>query len=299
MNPYMITRRRRRGLPLAVYVIALLLIPLAAVGWFSVREVERNNVAAKNAAAISGAVAVHTAAASAIVPLDVERSISLGLAVDGQNDSDVELDRRLLVARQSTDDVLDAFRPYYRTATLTDVSDPQLVHDLAEKLRAARIFQWSEVEQFCTAFYQKGKSDNALSSICKPAVDRWGKRYALAVDTYKVSLDMLERTRRTGDAVLIGNAENALKECRQEKDALEIFKKDLGTFVRFYEFISQIVPFDDLELEKLCLFARKLRPLLREWLDDNLPNMVETAVRGEVERISAKSRKYSRAADKD
>jgi len=42
-----------------------------------------------------------------------------------------------------------------------------------------------------------------------------------------------------------------------------------------------------------------LRPLLREWLDDNLPNMVETAVRGEVERISAKSRKYSRAADKD
>ncbi|ASJ75759.1 hypothetical protein [Granulosicoccus antarcticus] len=34
--------------------------------------------------------------------------------------------------------------------------------------------------------------------------------------------------------------------------------------MRFYEFISQIVPFDDLELEKLSLFARKLRPMLRE-----------------------------------
>ena len=74
----------------------------------------------------------------------------------------------------------------------------------------------------------------------------------------------MERTRKTGDAVLIANAENSLKECLKEKDALEIFKKDLGTFVRFYEFISQIVPFDDLELEELSLFARKLRPMLRE-----------------------------------
>ena len=162
------------------------------------------------------------------------------------------------------DDILAAFKPYYQVAELTDVSDPHMVDDLAEKLRAAGIFQWSEVEQFCAAFYQKGKSDKALSSICKPAVDRWSKRYESAIDAYKIALEMMERTRKTGDAVLIGNADTTLKECRQEKDALEIFKKDLGTYVRFYEFISQIVPFDDLELEKLSLFARKLRPMLRE-----------------------------------
>ena len=162
------------------------------------------------------------------------------------------------------DDILDSFKPYYQVAELTDVSDPHMVDDLAEKLRAAGIFQWSEVEQFCTAFYQKGKSDNALSSICKPAVDRWSKRYESALDAYKTALEMMERTRKTGDAVLIGNADTTLKECRKEKDALEIFKKDLGTYVRFYEFISQIVPFDDLELEKLSLFSRKLRPMLRE-----------------------------------
>ena len=162
------------------------------------------------------------------------------------------------------DDVLAAFQPYYQVAELTDVSDPQMVYDLAEKLRAGGIFQWAEVEQFCTAFYQKGKSDKALFNICKPAVDRWSKRYEMAIDAYKTALDMMERTRKSGDAVLIGNADTTLKECRQEKDALEIFKKDLGTFVRFYEFISQIVPFDDLELEKLSLFARKLRPMLRE-----------------------------------
>ena len=162
------------------------------------------------------------------------------------------------------DEILESFQPYYQIAELTDVSDPQMVYDLFEKLRADGIFQWGEVEQFCIAFYQKGKSQNALSSICKPAVDRWSKRYALAVDAYKESLDLMNRYRKTGDAVIIGNGETRLKECRKEKDGLEIFKKDLGTFVRFYEFISQIVPFDDLELEKLSLFARKLRPMLRE-----------------------------------
>ena len=35
-----------------------------------------------------------------------------------------------------------------------------------------------------------------------------------------------------------------------------------------------------------------LRPMLREWLDDNLPGMVEGMVRAEVERISARARRY-------
>ena len=79
---------------------------------------------------------------------------------------------------------------------------------------------------------------------------------------------MFERTKKTGDAVLIANAENSLKDCQKEKDALEIFKKDLGTFVRFYEFMSQIVDYDDTNLEKLCLYARNLRPMLRETIVD-------------------------------
>lgn len=51
---------------------------------------------------------------------------------------------------------------------------------------------------------------------------------------------------------------------RERKSKLDIFKKDLGSFVRFYEFMSQIVDYDDKNLEKLSLFARHLRPLLHE-----------------------------------
>lgn len=65
---------------------------------------------------------------------------------------------------------------------------------------------------------------------------------------------------------MIANAENSFKECKKEKDGLEIFKKDLGTFVRFYEFMSQIVDYDNKDLEKLSLYARNLRPMLREAL---------------------------------
>ncbi|MEH6543015.1 MAG: DEAD/DEAH box helicase family protein [Porticoccaceae bacterium] len=175
-------------------------------------------------------------------------------------------------------EILESFQPYYETAALDDVSDPDLIFDLSDKLRAAGIFTWAEVEQFCAAFFVKNKSNAAIANICKPAVERWQKRYKSAVSAYQQAREMFERTKKSGDAVLIANAENNLKDCKQEKDALEIFKKDLGTFVRFYEFMSQIVDYDDKDLEKLSLYARNLRPMLREALldedDIDLDNVV-------------------------
>ncbi|MCF6764201.1 DEAD/DEAH box helicase family protein [Thiotrichales bacterium 19S3-7] len=169
------------------------------------------------------------------------------------------------------DDILSAFQPYYQTTELVDVSNPDLIFDLFDKLRASGIFTWSEVEQFCNAFFIKNKSNAAIANICKPAVDRWNIRYKNAIEAYDLAKEMVERTRKTDDAVLIANAENSFKECRQEKDMLEIFKKDLGTFVRFYEFMSQIVDYNDKELEKLSLYARSLRPMLREAITDDDP----------------------------
>ncbi|MEE9319868.1 MAG: hypothetical protein V3U76_05430 [Granulosicoccus sp.] len=161
-------------------------------------------------------------------------------------------------------EILSAFQPYYQTAELAGVSDPDMIFDLFDKLRAGSIFQWHEVEQFCTAFFQKSKSNAAIGTICKPTVERWQKRYVSAMHAYKLSQEMFERTKKTGDPVLLANAENSFKECRKEKDALILFKKDLGTYVRYYEFMSQIVDYDNKELEKLSLYARHLGPMLRE-----------------------------------
>ena len=135
-------------------------------------------------------------------------------------------------------------------------------------LYGSGIFLWNEVEQFVEAFYSKNKSNAALSNICKPAVERWQKQYKRAREQAQNAKAMLERTKATGDVVLITNAENDYKGFKTEQDALEIFKKDLGTFTRQYEFMSQIVDYDDKDLEKLSLYARNLQPLLRESLDD-------------------------------
>ena len=166
------------------------------------------------------------------------------------------------------EDILEAFQPYYETAHLADVSDPDKVFDLSERLRAPQIFLWHEVEQFVDAFYSKNKSNAAISNICKPAVERWQKKYKLAREQAQHAKVMLERTKATGDVVLMTNAENDYKGFKTDQDALEIFKKDLGTFTRQYEFMSQIVDYDDKELEKLSLYARNLQPLLRESVDN-------------------------------
>ena len=164
-------------------------------------------------------------------------------------------------------DILEAFRPYYKTAELADVSDPNRIFDLFDKLRATDVFRWHEVEQFCKEALQKRPNPAKIANSCKPAVERWRIFYREAVEGYQGAKQELDRFKREGaNAALIENAKKSLKEAKKEKDTLDIFKKDLEAFVRFYEFMSQIVDYDDKDLEKLSWYARHLRPMLRESL---------------------------------
>ena len=167
------------------------------------------------------------------------------------------------------EDILEAFQPYYKNATLDEVSDPDTVFELYDKLVASKIFHWAEVEQLVIAFYASSKSNAAISNICKPAVERWQKRYQEARTQAAQAKILLDLSKATADAVLIANAETDYKGYKTEQDALEIFKKDLATFTRQYEFMSQIVDYDNKDLEKLSLYARHLQPMLRERLDDD------------------------------
>ncbi len=122
----------------------------------------------------------------------------------------------------------------------------------------------SEVTHFAEVFYMKSKSSAALSNVARPAVERWESRYKEAWQDAEKARVIFERTKKTGDAVLIANAEGELKEAKKELDALGSFKADLRSFTRYYEFMSQLVDYDSTDLEKLSLYARHLYPLLRE-----------------------------------
>lgn len=122
------------------------------------------------------------------------------------------------------EEILHSFMPYYRTAQLESVTDPNIVHELKTKLDERQVYHWAEVEQFAQAFFDPKRTQSALHPYLKPAADRFA----------------------------------ALPEEQQEA-----FRKDLGTFIRLYEFLSQIVPYEDRDLESLHTYAKNLMPRLR------------------------------------
>jgi len=160
-------------------------------------------------------------------------------------------------------EILDAFAPYYRKAELADVSDPNVVYDLQRTLDASGIYHWSEVEAFAKAFFDPKAPASSLSYHCRPAQDRFKHRYQLALEQLQVWKEARQVAEQNGDDKGLKRAEQELKEAGTTRDELDLFRKNLQSFVRTYEFLSQIVTFDDAELEQLCVYARHLTPLLR------------------------------------
>lgn len=160
-------------------------------------------------------------------------------------------------------DILDAFLPYYTKAELTDVTDPQIIYDLQKKLDAEGIYHWQEVEAFAMAFFDPKAAASKLSYYCTPAKERFAKRYAFSLESRQQALDYKRTAEANGDSAGLKKAEHALKEAGEQVDQLDLFRKNLQSFVRLYEFLSQIVPYEDRELEQLCVYAKHLHPLLR------------------------------------
>lgn len=160
-------------------------------------------------------------------------------------------------------DILDAFLPYYTKAELTDVTDPQIIYDLQKTLDAEGIYHWQEVEAFAMAFFDPKAAASKLSYYCTPAKERFAKRYAFSVELRHNAFEFKRTAEANGDSAGLKKAEHALKESGEQIDQLDLFRKNLQSFVRLYEFLSQIVPYEDRELEQLCVYAKHLHPLLR------------------------------------
>ncbi|QFG70307.1 type I restriction endonuclease subunit R [Ornithinimicrobium pratense] len=130
-------------------------------------------------------------------------------------------------------DILDAYKPYYAGARLEAVTDPDLIHDLQNKLDTTGIYTADEVNTVVDAWvHQKG--NNALSGGLGPVVHRFRSDYASAMQ---------------GDD-------------RTRLDELDMFRKDVRSFINLYDFLSQIVEFGDTEPFRRSIFFRLLEPLI-------------------------------------
>ncbi|MBU4343038.1 MAG: S24/S26 family peptidase, partial [Candidatus Omnitrophica bacterium] len=120
---------------------------------------------------------------------------------------------------------LAAFQPYYEQTQLSDITDPNKLYDLKTKLDSFKVIYQSDVDAFCAVFFKnkelQTKREHAqLNAIVDVAVERF--------------------------------------EAIEKDEHREDFTNTLGVFVRLYAFLAQIMPFQDIELEKFYAYSRFL-----------------------------------------
>lgn len=122
------------------------------------------------------------------------------------------------------DEILKAFQPYYEQTLIGERAEPQQLYELQAKLDGHQVYYKAEVEEFCKVFYKpkpnQTTADHARMNACiDPAVGRY----------------------------------NDLDE-----DVREEFRKTLVAYRNLYSFMSQVIPFQDTDLEKLYSYIRFL-----------------------------------------
>jgi type I restriction enzyme R subunit len=163
------------------------------------------------------------------------------------------------------EDIKEAFEPYYNTTQIEDVTDPNIVYDLQHKLDESDIFSVIDVENYAKVYYDPKGTQAAMSSAIKPAVDRYKNRYKQALEEINSINQKLKQAKKDNDDRGIHNLELELKNANEDKNSLDLFKKDLITFLRMYEFLSQIVDYADEDLLKLSAFVKALIPNLKTY----------------------------------
>ncbi len=147
-----------------------------------------------------------------------------------------------------TEDVLKAFKTYYSTAELANVSDPDLVFNLRAKLDAAGHYDDFEVERVVAVELKPNAKQSELAAAVEPVVDRLQKRYKAAMEALKLAQEAKDKP--------------AIDAAQDERDALLLFQSDMGAFVRLYTFLSQIFDYGNTAIEKRSIFYKQVLRLL-------------------------------------
>ncbi len=116
------------------------------------------------------------------------------------------------------DVIKKSFEPYYEDTYLEEPTDPHKLYDIEDKLKDFGIFDKNDIDTFVKS-YKKGEPQSRLHSILNPVVEEFKKK--------------------------------------SKKDQVE-FKKALRRYQNIYSFLSQLIPFSDIELEKLYIFNKFL-----------------------------------------
>lgn len=139
--------------------------------------------------------------------------------------------------------VREAFEPYYRVTILSEGTDPNKLYDLERQISEFELFDAGDVDAFCQVLYDKNRKPERKLAEVHALLDPVRDRYL-----------------------------------QESEEARTEVKKLIEQFVRLYSFLSQVMAFSDVGLEKLYQYCRLLRgklPLTRQSLPSELLEQIQ------------------------
>jgi len=148
----------------------------------------------------------------------------------------------------TTEDIKNAFDPFYTSTTLTKETDVNVLHELKSTLSDVGVYEWSEVEDFIIKYFE-GVDAQQLSPIIDVAANRFNQELEL------------------------------------EDDQKADFKIKSKQFVKIYGQMASIMTYEIVDWEKLYWFLKFLIPKLivktkEDELIDDLLNSVDLSTYG-------------------
>lgn len=125
------------------------------------------------------------------------------------------------------EEIQAAFKQYYEGAEMGEEVDPARMYEITAELDASGIYTSDEIERFCRVYFkpkarQTAADHRELNAILDPAVDRF----------------------------------RSLME--SDEDEAELWRGKLTAFRNLYSFLSQVIPYQDSDLEKRYTYLRHL-----------------------------------------
>ncbi len=141
------------------------------------------------------------------------------------------------------DEIYKAFKPYYEDTPIGELPDHHSLYDLKHKIEEWTVFTVNEVNAFAEIWYRRSRDHTAtdhrlMNAVLDPIVERFKE---------------------------------------EEEPVRELIRGQLTAFRNLYSFLSQIIPFQDTDLEKLYTFTRKLLLKLPR-PNDNRPFVLDDEV---------------------
>ena len=124
-------------------------------------------------------------------------------------------------------EIQEAFKTYYEGAEMGEEVDPARMYQIKAELDASGIYLAEELERFCRVYFkpkqwQSAADHQAMNVALDPAVSRFSVRQ------------------------------------RDNEEEAELWRGKLYAYRNLYAFLSQVIPYQDTDLEKLYVFLRHL-----------------------------------------